>query len=238
MPLVLSQVRELDIQSLSISNLNKILENAQVRISFTGIRTITFNQSFYSFRFPYCICKTSFEALTKALADILDKYPITACRNFDDLFFSEKFDLTPENELICHKETINQAKEVLEKITYLDNDSKARVTKCNIITRIFFFCIQFFSHAFYINLKKATNYILEHEKIISKKELLLKPLIKYHAVNKTTSITAAFMLATNIFLQLIGQTEIPYVSKPLNIATAIAVMKIAYSHMSNAINML
>ncbi len=235
----LSNVTEFNTQNLSMPEINKILDNAIVKTSFTGKRTIILNQSTFSLKNPHTFCTTSFESLSKALADNLHKYPITKSPSFIDSSFMNKFDLTPKEDLQKHKNEIDLSKAVLKKLTSLEDLSKEQIKKSNIITRIFFFFTNFFNNIiFSYNLKRASVYIATHEKIISKKEIILKPFDKYHKVNTIFSVSTGLMTSINIFFQIFGINGIPYVSKILNAATMITISKIAYSHFTNAINMI
>ncbi|EKD29129.1 MAG: hypothetical protein ACD_79C00050G0002 [uncultured bacterium] len=231
----LNKVRELNTSSLSINGLNQLLEHANIEVSFTGKRTITISQPYYSLQNPYYLCKTSFEILSNALVINLQKYPITAFRNIENMTFFDKFDLTTEQEIDKYKDAIRQATEVLDKITRLESSSKNIIKKSNIITRIFFFFTQLFQSAFYCNLKKTSKLISAHETILLQKEKLLEPVKQYHTITKSANVTGGLMSAFSGIFYLSGIT-IPYVSPVLNLATAITVMKIAYGHMNNAIN--
>lgn len=236
----INQIKELNTNNLSLSQLANILENVSVdniHTSFLGKRTILLFKGTHSISNPLPYVKTSFEALSKALVEKLNNYEVNIDKDYSNLTFFEKFDLTPKNHLEKYKNDIEQSNNILSKLSTLNDASKAEISKkYNFITRIFFFLRDLFNGVFFVNLSKAKYCLKQHELNIAFKEDLIKPLKKYHTANAHFSATTGIMTAVNIFLSLIGYTSIPYVSIPLNIATSITVGKMAYNHFTTAIN--
>lgn len=233
----INKIPEFPTKDFTFQKINNSLDKAAVEISFTGKRHILFDQPHFSLNNPYGLNKTTFESLSKNIFDKLQEYPLTSSTAFQDVPFFEKFDTTEKNQLEKYKKDIGQARQILQKITLLDQTSKKIAKKSNIITRIFFFFTQLFAKVFPANLKKAKDSLSEHEKRILKQEEQLRPFAKYHMANLTFNTTTGIMTATNLFLTMFGINDIPYLGKVLNTATMFTIAKIFYSQMKHAISM-
>lgn len=228
----LNQIETLPVQNLSFSQLNALLDRAVPKTSFTGERTVLFEKNSFSLQNPSPYTRTTFEDLSKSLLKQLQKYPILLNDAFINTSLFKKFDLTQS-----YKNDIKLAKSVLVKLVILDDASKKDISKkCGFITRIFFLIRSFFNRLFSLNLMKANHCLSRHENYIMKQEIILKPFERYHKINKAFSSFTGIMTAANIVLSLLGYTSIPYISKTLNIATGISVVKVAYNHFETAVN--
>lgn len=185
----LNQVPEINLQNLSLHQINSLLDSSVFKNTFTGKRAVLFVTSNFSIEHRINLCKTTFESLSKTVVDYLKKYPISTDADYENLPFIKKFDRTPRLNLERYKNDLELAKEVMQKISNLNEDSKKEIKqKFSFITRIFFFFKTLFSKVFSNNLIKAKKIIAIHEDFIEQKEALLKPLATHHKVSACLSL--------------------------------------------------